>query len=148
MGRKLSMIGTAASVPALAPLLTDPDESHMARFALERIPAPAAADALRQALGNVRGDLVIGMISSLANRRDTASVKPLAALLAGDAKIAAAAASALGRIATAEAHNPYLQSQTLAAKAQHCAKACFTPAQKNNHALRSPAKATTSRTTA
>ena len=101
--RKLSMIGTAASVPALAPLLTDPDESHMARFALERIPAPAAADALRQALGKVRGDLVVGMISSLANRRDTASVKPLAALLAGDAKIAAAAASALGRIATAEA---------------------------------------------
>lgn len=101
--RKLSMIGTAASVPALAPLLTDPDESHMARFALERIPAPAAADALRQALGKVRGDLVVGMISSLANRRDTASVKPLTALLDGDAKLAAAAAAALGRIATPDA---------------------------------------------
>ncbi len=101
--RKLSMIGTAASVPVLVPLLADRDESHMARFALERIPAPAAADALRQALGTVRGDLVIGMISSLANRRDAASVKPLAALLGGDATTAAAAASALGRIATADA---------------------------------------------
>ena len=100
--RKLSMIGTAASVPALVPLLADRDESHMARFALERIPA-AAADALRQALGTVRGDLAIGMISSLANRRDAASVKPLAALLGGDAATAAAAASALGRIATADA---------------------------------------------
>jgi hypothetical protein len=97
------MIGTAASVPALVPLLADRDESHMARFALERIPAPAAADALRQALGTVRGDLAIGMISSLANRRDAASVKPLAALLGGDAATAAAAASALGRIATADA---------------------------------------------
>jgi HEAT repeat protein len=88
--RKLSMIGTAASVPALVPLLADRDESHMARFALERIPAPAAADALRQALGTVHGDLAIGMISSLANRRDAASVKPLAALLGGDAATAAA----------------------------------------------------------
>ena len=101
--RKLSMIGTAGSVPVLAPRLADPDESHMARFALERIPVPAAGDALRQALETVRGDLVIGMISSLANRRDVASVKPLAALLGGDAKFAAAAAAALGRIATPDA---------------------------------------------
>jgi hypothetical protein len=101
--RKLAMIGTAASVPTLAPLLADPVESHMARFALERIPAPAAGEALRQALGTARGDLAIGMISSLANRRDAASVPALAALLGGDPKTAAAAAAALGRIATPEA---------------------------------------------
>ena len=101
--RKLSMIGTAASVPALAARLGDADDSHMARFALERIPAPDAADALRQALVGVRGELVVGMISSLANRRDAASVKSLAGLLAGEPPIAAAAASALGRIATPEA---------------------------------------------
>ena len=101
--RKLSMIGTAASVPVLAPRLTDPAESHMARFALERIPAPAADDALRQALKATRGDLAIGMISSLANRRDAASVPALVALLGGDPKTAAAAAAALGRIATPEA---------------------------------------------
>jgi hypothetical protein len=101
--RKLAMIGTAASVPTLAPLLADPVESHMARFALERIPAPAAGEALRQALGTARGDLAIGMISSLANRRDAASVPALAALLGGDPKTAAAAAAALGRIASPEA---------------------------------------------
>lgn len=101
--RKLSLIGTAASVPALAARLGDADDSHMARFALERIPVPEAADALRQALGGLRGVLRIGMISSLANRRDAASVGPLAALLEADASTATAAAAALGRIATPEA---------------------------------------------
>jgi hypothetical protein len=101
--RALSIIGTAAAVPTLAPLLADPDQSHMARFALERIPGPAAADALRLALGTVRGDLAIGMISSLANRGDAASVPALAALLGGDEATAAAAAAALGRIATTDA---------------------------------------------
>ena len=101
--RKLMMIGTAASVPALAALLGDKDNSHMARFALERIGAPEAAAALRTALGELTGDLRIGMISSLASRRDTASVPALAGLLGGDAKTAAAAATALGTIRTPEA---------------------------------------------
>jgi HEAT repeat protein len=102
--RKLALVGTQASVPVLAPLLGDPDESHMARFAIERIPGPEAAAALRQALGTVRGDLVIGMISSLANRRDGASVPPLSTLVSGEsASVAAAAAAALGRIATPDA---------------------------------------------
>jgi HEAT repeat protein len=100
--RKLSMIGTAASVPALAPLLTDADNSHMARFALERIDGPEAVDAIRGALARVSGDLRIGMISSLAARRDAASVPLLAALLTGEPAIAVAAAGGLGRIATPE----------------------------------------------
>jgi hypothetical protein len=101
--RKLMMIGTTASVPALAALLGDRDNSHMARFALERIDAPEAGAALRAALGTVPGDLKIGMISSLAARRDTACVGALATLLAGDAATAIAAAEALGTIATPEA---------------------------------------------
>jgi hypothetical protein len=101
--RKLSLIGTAASVPALALLLADADNSHMARFALERIEVPAAADAIRGALAKVTGDLKIGMISSLASRRDTASVPLFAALLVGEPAIAVAAAGGLGRIATPEA---------------------------------------------
>jgi len=99
--RKLALIGTAASVPTLAARLPVAEESHMARFALERIPAPEAAAALRQALATVRGDLLVGVISSLANRRDEASVAPLGMLVQGEsASVAAAAASALGRIAT------------------------------------------------
>lgn len=101
--RKLALIGTAAAVPVLSPLLSNRDESHMARFALERIPAAAAADALRQALGTLGGELAIGVISSIANRRDPAAVEPLAKLLAGDDDVAAAAAAALGRIGTTAA---------------------------------------------
>ena len=36
--RALKTIGTAVAVPALAPLLADESLSHMARYALERIP--------------------------------------------------------------------------------------------------------------
>ncbi|MBM4010306.1 MAG: hypothetical protein ACKO4Z_03410 [Planctomycetota bacterium] len=101
--RKLSLVGTAAAVPALAALLADHDQSHMARFALERIPAAEAAEALRQALGTVDRELAVGVISSLANRRDAASVARLAELLGGDDDVAMAAAAALGRIGTAAA---------------------------------------------
>ena len=41
--RALRTIGTAASVRALAELLPQAESSHMARYALERIPAPEAA---------------------------------------------------------------------------------------------------------
>src|SRR5258708_7808677 len=51
--RKLAIVGTAAAVPTLAGLLASEKNSHMARFALERIPAPEAAKALRDALPNV-----------------------------------------------------------------------------------------------
>lgn len=101
--RKLSLIGTAASVPALAALLADKDLSHMARFALERYAAPEATDMLRTALGSVEGDLKIGMLSSLASKRDAASVPAIAALVTGDSAVASAAAEALGLIATPEA---------------------------------------------
>jgi len=101
--RKLSLVGTAASVPALSGLLADKDESHMARFALERIAAPEATAALRAALGTVDGDLKIGMVSSLAAKRDAASVSAIAALVMGDSALAAAAAEALGLLATPEA---------------------------------------------
>lgn len=101
--RKLSLIGTALSVPKLAALLPEKEHSHMARFALERINAAEAAEALRKALGTVQGDLKIGMISSLAGRGDAASVPLLAALLAGESRTAVAAADALGRIHSPEA---------------------------------------------
>ena len=101
--RKLAVIGTAASVPALAAFLPDREHSHMARFALQQISAAEAAAALRKALGDLQGDLKIGMISSLAGRGDAASVPLLAALVRGEPRIAVAAAEALGRIRTDEA---------------------------------------------
>ena len=46
---RLAIIGTKEAVPALAALLTDAKLSHIARHALEPMPDPAAAAALRDA---------------------------------------------------------------------------------------------------
>jgi len=97
--RALKTIGTANSVPVLATLLADENLSHMARYALERIPGPEAGQALRTALAKVTGKLKVGMISSLGARREDASVTVLQALLAdSDASVAQAAAHALGDV--------------------------------------------------
>jgi HEAT repeat protein len=102
--RKLMLIGTAASVPTLAALVPQEENSHMARYALERLPAPEAGQALREALPKLNGKLKIGVISSLGARRDAASVSALASLLSdSDAAVSTAAATALGDIGGAEA---------------------------------------------
>ena len=104
--RKLMLIGTAQSVAILAGLLADKDLSHMARYALERMPAAEAGQALRDALAKVPNAEKVGVIGSLGVRRDTASVAALAGLLGeSDASVARAAALALGDIGTAEACN-------------------------------------------
>ncbi len=102
--RKLMVIGTAASVPALAELLPQDEHSHLARYALERIPAPEAAQAMRDALPKLSGVLKVGVIGSLGVRQDVASVPALSAMLGeADAAVASAAAFALGAIRTPEA---------------------------------------------
>lgn len=102
--RQLRVIGTAASVPAIAALLSDKDLSHMARYALENNPAAEAGAALRESLSKVDAALQVGVISSLGDRRDQESVGALGALLDGsDIAVAGAAAAALGDIRTAEA---------------------------------------------
>ncbi len=126
--RKLAIIGTAASVPALAALLSDESLSHVARVALERIPATEAARALRDGLSKTNGKLKAGAIGSLGVRRDGESVATLAALVAdADAVVALAAASALGDIGTAEAakalHDAKPASDEVKARA---ADACLT----------------------
>jgi HEAT repeat protein len=103
--RALRTIGTAASVPALAALLPDEKLSHMARYALERIPGPEAGQALREALAKVGAKLKVGILSSLGARGETAGVAPLQALLAdADPTVVRAAALALGAIATPAAN--------------------------------------------
>ena len=102
--RTLKTMGTAESVPALAALLPDKDLSHMARYALERIPAPEAAAAMRSMLPGLNGTLKAGVAGSLGGRRDEAAVPALAGLLTDpDKAVAAAAACALGNIGTPEA---------------------------------------------
>jgi HEAT repeat protein len=115
--RTLKTMGTSESVPALAKLLPDEDLSHMARFALERIPAPEAAAAMRDALPRLSDTLKVGAIGSLGVRRDAASVATLAgSLLDTDTSIASAAAHALGTIGNAEAGQALVEGAKKAAE--------------------------------
>jgi len=96
--RQLAICATKTSVPTLAALLTDPDLSHMARYALEPLKDPSVDDALRDALGKTSGNVRAGIIHSLGVRRDAKAVPALIALLPDPF-----AASALARIGTPDA---------------------------------------------
>jgi len=102
--RQLRTIGTALCVPHLEKLLTDPQLSHMARYALGRIEDPAAVAALHRALNKTSGKLQVGIINSLANRRCRKAMPDIANLLrSSDSSVAEASARALGRIGGTEA---------------------------------------------
>jgi len=79
--RQLVVVGTEASVPELAKLLTDPESSHMARYALARIPGAAADAALLDALAKVDDKLKIGMVHSLGRRGCRDAVDKIRSLL-------------------------------------------------------------------
>jgi type 1 glutamine amidotransferase len=101
---RLSLHGTRASVPTLAKMLQDSSTSDMARFALERIPDPAAGKVLRQALSKTTGEIRIGIINTIGQRRDGEAVSDLGKLVEiADPLTAAAAINALGKIGEAKA---------------------------------------------
>ncbi len=102
--KRLAVYGTGEAVPALAPLLADPELASWARIALEAIPDPAADAALREAMGKLDGRLLIGVINSIGVRRDAAAVEGLVQRLGNaDPQVAATAAAALGQIGDAAA---------------------------------------------
>ncbi|MCZ6795091.1 MAG: HEAT repeat domain-containing protein, partial [Planctomycetota bacterium] len=97
--RQLRTVATARSVPKLEALLTDPQLSHMARYALGRLDDPTASAALRRALGRTEGKLQAGVLSTIGERRDREALPAVAKLLGSrDARVARAAAAALGKI--------------------------------------------------
>jgi HEAT repeat protein len=97
--RELSLIGTDTSVPVLAPMLTQRATAEMSRYAISRIPGPAADGALRNALGQTTGNTRIGLISTIGLRHDSKAVPAIAALAASsDPATAEAAFSALALI--------------------------------------------------
>ncbi len=99
--RKLRVVGMAQSIKALAALLPAEETSHIARYALERIPDQKAAGALRDALPKVSPKLKPGLIGSLGKRRDTRSIAAISKLLGdSDLQVARAAAHALALIGT------------------------------------------------
>jgi HEAT repeat protein len=98
--RELSLIATPASVPLLSGMLARTETAEMARYALARIPDPAADDALRAALAKTSGSVRIGIVNSVGERRDAKSVAALRPLLFSEEReLAEAAAAALGNIA-------------------------------------------------
>ncbi len=97
--QRLAVVGDRSAVPALAQLLTEPQLSHYARFGLEPIPDASVDQALRGALEKVKGGLLVGVINSIARRRDRRAIGVLAKLRAdSDPEVARAADSALAAI--------------------------------------------------
>ena len=97
--RQLALIGGEDEVGALAVLLDDEELGAMARYALESIPGKRADKALRKALDDASGQMLVGLINSLGERRDAKAVRSLGKrIVSPDAEVAQAAAAALGKI--------------------------------------------------
>jgi HEAT repeat protein len=97
--KDLAIYGSGKAAASLAPLLADEQLGSWARIALEAIPGPEADKALRESLGTVHGNLLVGVIDSIGVRRDASAVAPLMGHLSDkDIPVAAATAAALGRI--------------------------------------------------
>ena len=102
--QQLGEFGTKEAVPALTSLLNHNILSAYARAGLERIPGPEACAALRAALGQTQGKLLVGVIHSIAALRDEKAVAPLSILTRhADPEVVKAALLALGRISNDEA---------------------------------------------
>lgn len=97
--RQLFTVGTARCVPQLEVLLTDPELSHMARFALGRIEDPAAADALQRALRKTTGLIQIGIVNTLGDLGLEKARQEITRLVRSpDPAVVQAAVTALGKI--------------------------------------------------
>ena len=95
----LRTVGSAQCVPAVSRLLTDEKLSHVARQVFQDLRDPAVDEALRQALARTQGDLRLGIVHTLGDRRNRSSLEAISALAAGaDEATARAALNALGKI--------------------------------------------------
>jgi HEAT repeat protein len=104
--RQLAIIGTKDAVAPLSALLGDEKLSHMARYGLEPIPEAAVDEALRDALGKLKGRPLVGVIGSIGVRRDAKAVKPLKNILMqhdSDPQVTKAVVRALGKIGNLDA---------------------------------------------
>lgn len=99
--QRLAVVGDASAVPALRKLLESSELNLYARTALEQIADPAADTALREAAGELEGRALVGVIDSIAKRRDEQAVELLASRLSDNQlEISIAAARALAEIGT------------------------------------------------
>lgn len=78
--RMLALTGSASCAAALGPLLRDSRTADMARLVLEPIPGAAVDAALRDALPELRGSALLGLIGTLGIRRNATALPALEAL--------------------------------------------------------------------
>ncbi len=87
------------TIPAFERMLAQPDTWDLACTGLEIIKHPKAETVLVHAAENAKGDRLIGILTTLGNRRDPAGVSTLRAQAdEGDARTTEAALTALGKI--------------------------------------------------
>jgi len=97
--QRAAELGPTEAVPALSALLSNEHLSTYARYGLEPMTGPSADDALRAALPKLKENLLIGVINSIAKRRDAKAGPALAKMMYDpDGAVARAAAAALGHI--------------------------------------------------
>lgn len=97
--QRIGELGAKEAVPALSALLGNEHLSSYARYGLEPIGDPSADDALRGALPQLKGTLLIGVINSIGKRRDAKASPALTKMMYGaDGDVARAAVAALGSI--------------------------------------------------
>ncbi|MBN2449651.1 MAG: PmoA family protein [Lentisphaeria bacterium] len=102
--RKLALLGTDRSLPALMPLLQEPEFAESARFALAQIGTPAALKALRDAFPQAGKELRLAILDSLGAQRDREALPLLREQAAArDTDSARAACDALARLGTVPA---------------------------------------------
>ncbi len=101
--RRLAVIGTDDSIPILEKLLSDVELSHLARVALEAIPSKRVDAVFRRQLESAHGNLLVGIIDSIGNRRDAEAVPVLLRMVPSSTpEVQAAILYALSDIATME----------------------------------------------
>lgn len=99
--QQLAVVGSDASVPAIAKLLGDNETIGIACLAFGNRLSAKADKALRDALAAARDAGRLQIISTLGNRRDAKAVKPLAKLARDtEVPVAEAAVRSLGMIAS------------------------------------------------
>ena len=120
--RQLGFIGGPEQAPALAGQLPVDGVAPNARWAIERTGGPSAARAILAALPQAAGLRKVGLINSLGELPDEQATDALMAALADkDQEVAAAAAAALGRVATPRAAQALLSRLDAAKGPLHAA---------------------------
>jgi hypothetical protein len=100
--RMLRLVGSSASVPALAKLLADGATADPARYALQTIPGAEVDAALRAALGTLTGKAKAGLIGTLSARGDKEALAAIKACVAEGGEVGEAATLAVATLGGAQ----------------------------------------------